>query len=1253
MSTLITLLNLLLILAQAVCTILESRAYASFIDVFSTNEAGARFWTWAVLVVFSSQVLALADLTGWALNLEFRRLITRAFQATYFSDRNFYKVNRVHVVDNPDQRIAHDVKLLTGTLCGANEPTTRAALLGSRGVLSVFVYSAVLIVYCAVTIGALALALLAVVGVAAAVIVVASRRISARTYALERAEGNLRYQTTRVRDNAESIAFIEGGADELASAYEGAGAVQRAMWSLARAFFPSSLSVHVYTYLSQALIYLVLFAPALANAAAGMPPQHAFLCGFYCLSALVHSVAEFSALIPELAGAAGLIRRLSGMCEPLGLLKDPRGRLHIIPPPYSFENRACVARLAPGAKRNALSSARPPGPPGPPGPVAGEGAAESGHGGRAQRSDVRESQNLKIVKPRNLVASAPMAKATAHSEPSISLLLVENVSISSPTMDLLVSGISFSVRERAGTLIMGPSGSGKSSLLRAIAGLWPYTGWIEVPAHISYMFLPQSAYTTLGTLRDQVLYPWNAYDFHRKVAAPTGLSSTDVDVIVRTCLVNCGLQYLLARFTLDALAEWANILSVGEKQRLAFARLFLHNPQLVLMDEATSALDPSLEAELFAELRRRGITFVAVTHHESLVRYAWQVLVLRDGAWELGPAVAPEGAPLPSADDERFETLQVRKYEVDLEHRFSCKVAVNEKHLSTASALKRFFYLARPHARSRLSLLYGALLLVLLLDAALVVAMAVIGARLHVLPSCALQADETAESCRAPLVTNLTVFFCIALGRACALTTALMLQLRMGADTRELLSQRMFRSYFAERAFYRLGVGAQAPDNPDQRLTSDTRITVNDIFGSVMPSETGALFGLHGLAHALLQAVAIAVYAMVSGEMRAAMLLCVVCVWLLGMVVQYGVAIPVKACTKQLQQCEGNFQFAHSRIRQFAETIAFYGGQFSEEVHCRRLFLDVLRTQRRLARWCFVTNSWSQLFSACARGLLPAGLLLALGSGNAGLAGFFADAELLAALAVAMAPCLTVSRQLLTLLGTTWRLADLHAAVARLPPDFHAVEHADALSVEGVAVAAPDGRWLVDGLSLTLGLGEPGVLVTGASGVGKSSLLRVLCGLWDAHRGRVCVPHDGAERRVCFVPQRPYVPRAPLRRQVTYPARGSSDDAKIERILRFCRLGYLLDRFSLDRAAPFEDILSDGEKQRLAFARVFYSQPKFLFLDEATSAIPEELEHLFFERCAEKGIAIISVSHRLSSLDYFTRCLVLERGGWRLLAVRG
>jgi putative ATP-binding cassette transporter len=239
-------------------------------------------------------------------------------------------------------------------------------------------------------------------------------------------------------------------------------------------------------------------------------------------------------------------------------------------------------------------------------------------------------------------------------------LAVEHLSLQTPNYQrTLVEDLSIELPAGQGLLVMGPSGCGKSSLLRAIAGLWNSgTGAIVRPEPDQILFLPQRPYMVLGTLRDQLLYPNTVRTFGEASVEPLTLTEAHLEVEeqhLKQVLEQVNLAGLDERFGgFDAEQDWADVLSLGEQQRLTFARLLLNKPKYAILDEATSALDLGNEERLYQHLQSKGTTFLSVGHRSTLASYHQSLLELsQDKTWHIKQPLAlieeqPELLELPS-----------------------------------------------------------------------------------------------------------------------------------------------------------------------------------------------------------------------------------------------------------------------------------------------------------------------------------------------------------------------------------------------------------------------------------------------------------------------------------------------------------------------------------------------------------------------------------------------------------------------------
>ena len=227
-----------------------------------------------------------------------------------------------------------------------------------------------------------------------------------------------------------------------------------------------------------------------------------------------------------------------------------------------------------------------------------------------------------------VTALSEQATAAAAGLPATESILLRHADLVPPQSDrVLLRDLSLEVSQRQRVLVVGPSGCGKTSFLRMVSGLWPpASGSVERPPVGELLFIPQKPYMILGSLREQLCYPMPSDRFS--------------DEQLRHVLEQVRLGELVQRYPdLEIKQDWPRLLSLGEQQRLAFARLLLNSPRFVVLDEATSALDVATERHLYGLLAELEMAFVSVGHRPTLTAFHDTVLELDgSGSWQLFPA---------------------------------------------------------------------------------------------------------------------------------------------------------------------------------------------------------------------------------------------------------------------------------------------------------------------------------------------------------------------------------------------------------------------------------------------------------------------------------------------------------------------------------------------------------------------------------------------------------------------------------------
>mmetsp|Transcript_78571 Transcript_78571/g.238366 ORF Transcript_78571/g.238366 Transcript_78571/m.238366 type:complete len:654 (-) Transcript_78571:103-2064(-) len=473
-------------------------------------------------------------------------------------------------------------------------------------------------------------------------------------------------------------------------------------------------------------------------------------------------------------------------------------------------------------------------------------------------------------------------------------------------------------------------------------------------------------------------------------------------------------------------------------------------------------------------------------------------------------------------------------------------------------------------------------------------------------------------------------------------------------EWRGALTRRLAQAYLAgagQSVFYRLHLTGEI-DNPDQRICQDAADFVEITFSLVQDS-IGTVFGVVGFAGVL--------YAI-----SPAVCLSVVAYALIGtLVTTLGFGPWIMLYQNELIRQEAGLRYNLIRVREHAESIAFFRGGDAEHAHFIRQFAALLRAKyrsiivhtsfsvfNRSFHWATFAVAPLMVGPAYLRGEVEFGAIsqagMAFGTILGGLTLVMNKMETLSNFAVrvrrlqaldeglAREQARTKASQLSSFAGASC------IASVELPTGGPAV-----LQLRGVTLRTPPRamavqQTLAEGLSLQL-LGGQSLLISGDSGIGKSSLLRAIGGLWNDGAGRVELCSSSA---VFFMPQKPYMSMGTLREQLLYPSvdRPTMGNSMLEDALKEVGLGYLLDHHSLWDAKEWSNMLSLGEQQRINFARVLL-QPglRLALIDEGTSACDPANEARLYGLLRQKLHSYVSVGHRPALRQHHSHALWLRR----------
>uniref|UniRef100_A0A8B9QQX0 ATP binding cassette subfamily D member 4 n=1 Tax=Apteryx owenii TaxID=8824 RepID=A0A8B9QQX0_APTOW len=458
---------------------------------------------------------------------------------------------------------------------------------------------------------------------------------------------------------------------------------------------------------------------------------------------------------------------------------------------------------------------------------------------------------------------------------------------------------------------------------------------------------------------------------------------------------------------------------------------------------------------------------------------------------------------------------------------------------------------------------------------------------------------------------------------------------RMYVSWRKSLTEYLHSCYFQGQVYYSLHVLREDIDNPDQRISQDVERfcrQLSSMASKLIISPFTLAYYTYQCFHSTgwLGPVSIFGY------------------FVIGTVVNKVLMSPIVSKLVQQEKLEGDFRFKHMQIRVNAEPAAFYRAGRVEHMRTDRRLQSLLQSQRELIGkelWLYIgINTFDYLGSILSYVVIAIPIF-------SGMYGDLSPTELSALVSknafvsIYLISCFSqlidLSTTVTDVAGYTHRIGELQETLLSLGRkkkanyseakdswdlDNHAGEDPmpgnTAFLLERVTLSVPSsGKLLIKDLSLRISQGSS-VMIVGNTGTGKTSLLRVLGGLWESTQGSVEMLTCFGPHGVVFLPQRPFFTDGSLRDQVSQgPA---------------ARAGWY-------------DVLSPGEMQRLSFARLFYLQPRYAVLDEATSALTEEVEHELYRVCLQLGMTLVSVGHRASLEKFHSWILKLHgEGRWEL-----
>ena len=485
------------------------------------------------------------------------------------------------------------------------------------------------------------------------------------------------------------------------------------------------------------------------------------------------------------------------------------------------------------------------------------------------------------------------------------------------------------------------------------------------------------------------------------------------------------------------------------------------------------------------------------------------------------------------------------------------------------------------------------------------------------------------------------ILFCFIAGfSVAAALISYYLNQRFSINWIEWLNTELLEKWMDKRAYYKSQYMGNNLDNPDQRIQQDIQSYVKTTLSlstgvidavTSMISYTILLWGLAGP------------MTLLGIEIPRAMVYLVFAYVIFTTLIAFWLGKPLIRLNFANEKLNANYRYSLIRVKEYAESIAFYAGEKVEKSRLYKQFRAVIDNMWDIVFRALKFSGFNLVVSQISV-VFP--LLIQVGR-------YFEKQIKLGDLMQTLQVFGKLHSNLSFFRNTYDSFAEYKATLDRLTGFHYSVEAAQKQSktditdhptdviFQHISVKSPMGKILIKDLNLTLTQGNS-LLIQGQSGVGKTTLLRTIAGLWSYAEGKIFCP----QHNTLFLSQRPYLPQGNLLTALYYPDTTENVDlAKITRVLEQVQLAHLQDR--LEQEQDWSRILSLGEQQRLAFARLLLHKPKVAFLDEASASLDEGMEHAMYRLIREElpNTTIISVGHRSTLVPLHQQQLELHTDG--------